>query len=36
MGDLNSEGYVADKGVLSEDGAGLASVVAMVSKYAAP
>jgi len=34
MGDLSSEGYVADTGVLREDKAGLASVAAMVSKCA--
>lgn len=32
IGDLSSEGYVAERGVLRVDKAGLASVVAMVSR----
>jgi hypothetical protein len=34
MGDLNSEGYVPDRGVLRVDRTGLASVAAMMSKFA--
>jgi hypothetical protein len=34
MGDLSSEGYVPDRGVLRVDRTGLASVAAMISKCA--